>query len=114
MRWRKIGQDRWAFWGWVVLGLGVLLLAVGLPLSLWLATPATEETTAPGLPATDSASLTDTAELEVRRGDAAATGSPQPEPSGGGGSGEVARVTDSVRFVVRDAEGNIKEQGVAE
>ena len=158
MRWRKIAQDRWAFWGWAVLGLGVLLLAVGIPLSIWAVQrsggpgpvpPGSAETTAPGLPsedsatvsdtvevevqrgqgapaaggtgpeasglpATDSASVTDTAELEVQRAPVSAPDEPARAEPGGGGRGDSATVQDSVAFVVRDAAGNIKEQGVAE
>ena len=111
MRWRRWQRDRWAFWGWVVLGLGVLFLVVGLPLSIWMVGRSDE----PGsVRPSDSVSVTDTVELEFRPGHTAATGSGQPEPSGGGGSRDEAHLTDSVQFVVRDASGRIKEQGVAD
>ena len=49
MRWRKIAQDRWALGGWAVLGLGVLLLVVGIPVSIW----AVQRSGGPGHPETD-------------------------------------------------------------
>jgi len=53
---------------------------------------------------TDAATLMDSAEANIVRA--------QPPPTGGG-DGESAQVQESVAFVVRDADGNIKEQGIA-
>ena len=55
---------------------------------------------APGLTAVEGATLGDSAELEVRRGEA--------PPSGG--PGDVAGMGDSAEIVVRDASGNIKKR----
>ena len=55
----------------------------------------------PGLTAGDGATLGDSAELEVRRGEAAA-------PKGG--PGETAGMGDSAVLVVRDASGKIKRR----
>ena len=53
----------------------------------------------------DAATLIDSAEVDIVRA--------QPAPAGGGG-GESAQVEDSVAFVIRDAGGKIKEQGIAD
>ena len=112
MRWRKIAQDRWAFWGWAVLGLGVLLVAAGIPLSIWAvqrsgeSAPVAEEsgeTAAPGLPAGDSATLGDSVEVEVRRSQGAlAVGGPSPEAAGLPVA-DSATLTDSVEVQVAEA-----------
>ncbi len=169
MRWREISRDRWAFGGWAVLGLGLLLLTVSIPFSIWLIQRSGEA--GPGLTGSgtistegsirDTASFSDSAKLEIRRAPtadsvenqptAAATGeaglisagdeedSGQDLPAGevatlsdtailevqrvptanpddteppGGGAVGATNFSDSAQFVVRDSEGNIKEQGV--
>ena len=161
MRWRELARDRWALGGWVVLGLGLLLLAVSIPFSIWLiqrsgdAGTISAPTAASGSPR-DIASFGDSAKLEIRRGsgeiETATVGSGQTgltsvgddddsgqELSAGdsatfsdavtfevgsdpeadpdetapvGGAGGATSLTDSAEIVVRDSEGNIKEQGV--
>ena len=165
---KNVGRSRWEIGGWAVLGLGVLVLAAGITISIWLvqrtddtgtATPGGDEATAPGLPAGDSAALGDSVKIEIQRAQGAlAVGGTGPEASGlsaadsatltdsaevdvqpaqapstdsgqapastsggpeqaepaGGGTVASASVQDSVQFVVRDADGNIAEQGVAE
>ena len=98
-----MGQDRWAFWGWVVLGLGVLLLAVGIPFSISLIQDSDEL----------GAVLPAGVEVEVQRVEGPSTDSGQAEPAGGG-TAERARVEDSVQFVIRDSAGKVKEQGIAQ
>ena len=59
---------------------------------------------------TETASLTDSADVEVVR----APPPPPPPPPAGGGRGAGASVDESVRFVIRDSSGEIKEQGIAQ
>ena len=169
MGWTEIRRDGWAFGGWAVLGLGLLLLAVSIPFSIWLiqrsgevgpALAGSGTISASGSPGS-TASFGDSAKLEIRRGTAAGPGEAQPavegtgeaeliyvggeevsgqdlpagdvatfsdaasldvqevpevipddtEPSGDGTEGG-ASMTDSAQFVVRDSDGNIKDQGV--
>ena len=111
MRWRKMARDPWAFWGWAVLGLGVLLLTVGIPLSIWLvqradeSAPVAEEpgdTTAPGLPSGDSATVSDSVAVEVQRAQGApAVGGTGPEGAGQPAA-DSATLTDSVDVQVAE------------
>ena len=99
---------------WVALGVGILILAVGISVFVWpslggqgggsaLKTnegrPAGEA--GPGLNAANDVALSDSAELDAR------TAEPTTPH---GGPGDVASVQDTADLVVRDAEGNIKQQ----
>ena len=116
---------------WVALGVGILILAVGIFVSVWPlqrdqstgsvlkaneGRPAGLESEGelPGLPArnttggvgpelatADDAALSDSAALESK-----AVEPPAPR----GGPGDVANVQDRAVLVIRDAEGNIKQQ----
>ena len=111
---------------WLILGVGTVVVAV-LPLSACMAGGAEEPGTttdtaavsefvqaeitkgggspaAPRRDPTDAATLMDSAEANIVRAQPASTG---------GGDGESAQVQDSVAFVVRDADGNVKDRGIA-
>ena len=165
IRWSGITRDRWAFGGWVVLGLGLVLLAASILFSVWLIQRSGNEretttTSASGSPI-DTAKFGDYAKLEIRRGAGTGSGDTLAETSGageagviiagdgeasdqdlaaedsanfsdavtvdvqgvpeadpdetapaGGAAGGATNVADSAQYVVRDADGNIKEQGV--
>ena len=113
MRWRKIAQDRWALGGWAVLGLGVLLLVVGIPVSIWavqrsggpdFVPPGTADTAAPARPGAESATVSDSVELQIHR----ARGAPAVDglsPEAGGSSAiDSATVSDAVEVDVQRAQ----------
>ena len=112
MRWRKIAQDRWAFGGWAVLGLGVLLLVVGIPVSIWAVQrsggpgpppPGSSETIAPARPGAESATISDSVELQIHRAQGApAVDAPSPE-AGGSSAIDGAAVSDAVEVDVQRA-----------
>ena len=155
IRSRELTRDRWAFFGWVVLALGLLLLTVSIPFTIWLIQSSGEpvtKTIAGSL--ADTATFGDSAKLEIRRAPASSSTdeaglvsgdddeisgqdlsaadnarfsdaatldtqegleavSAETEPTNG--PADVgAKFTDSAQFVVRDSEGNIKDQGVTE
>ena len=124
----RIGQN--SQFRWAVVGVGALGLLIGVSLSLWvfggsdgigtggsgpLESP-TEEAAkdadtglnAAESPSTDTATLSESVEVEVKRAQAS------PTAPAGSGPGDSARLSESVEYVVRDSSGKVKERGVIE
>ena len=117
---RPVGQVRW-----LILGLGLLVVAVGLALAVWVSRGAggtsIRATTQPSsnwaeapketlptldafwLPVVDTGTMTESVEAQAR---------PTQVAPAAGGRAESSRVQENVEFIIQDGSGTVKEHQV--